>query len=101
MIIRMYFVQMSDNIARACSFRTTIVVLFNLGVSDEYYSFLRYSVKKHFNKLNLTYDFKILNSLPHLANDSVTKQVTDILSDLIVTGKIVEGIFANRRRFVP
>lgn len=32
---------------------------------------------------------KILNSLPHLANDSVTKQVTDILSDLIVTGKIV------------
>lgn len=50
--------QMSDNIARACSFRTTIVVLFNLGVSDEYYSFLRYSVKKHFNKLNLTYDFQ-------------------------------------------
>ena len=42
---------MSDNIARACSFRTTIVVLFNLGVSDEYYSFLRYSVKKHFNYL--------------------------------------------------
>ena len=36
---------------------------------------------------------KILNSLPHLANDSVTKQVTDILSDLIVTGKIVEGDF--------
>ena len=49
---------MSDNIARACSFRTTIVVLFNLGVSDEYYSFLRYSVKKHINKLNLTYDFQ-------------------------------------------
>ena len=36
---------------------------------------------------------KILNSLPHLANDSVTKQVTDILSDLIVTGKIEEGDF--------
>lgn len=49
---------MSDNMARACSFRTTIVVLFNLGVSDEYYSFLRYSVKKHFNKFNLTYDFQ-------------------------------------------
>ena len=36
---------------------------------------------------------KILNSLPHLANDSVAKQVTDILSDLIVTGKIEEGDF--------
>ena len=29
---------MSDDMARVCSFRTTIVVLFNLGVSDEYYS---------------------------------------------------------------
>lgn len=41
---------------------------------------------------------KILNSLPHLANDSVAKQVTDILSDLIVTGKIEEGDFCQPKK---
>ena len=34
---------------------------------------------------------ELLKALPSLANDSVAKQVTDILTDLIVTGKIKQG----------
>lgn len=36
---------------------------------------------------------ELLKGLPNLSNDSVAKQVTDILSDLIVSGKVKIGEF--------